>query len=133
MSTSDALPLAAPGMDALRAFAPALAPDRRKGQAGKIAVVGGCAEYTGAPYFAAISALRVGADLAHVFCATAAAPVIKATHRNSSSTPTSWSPLTWTTAGPTRTRAPRARLSSEFARGPWRGTRLRTFSSDATT
>ena len=65
-------------MDALRAFAPALAPDRRKGQAGKIAVVGGCAEYTGAPYFAAISALRVGADLAHVFCATAAAPVIKA-------------------------------------------------------
>ena len=78
MSTSDAPPLAAPGMDALRAFAPALAPDRRKGQAGKIAVVGGCAEYTGAPYFAAISALRVGADLAHVFCATAAAPVIKA-------------------------------------------------------
>ena len=78
MSTSDAPPLAAPGMDALRAFAPALAPDRRKGQAGKIAVVGGCAEYTGAPYFAAISALRVGADLAHVFCAAAAAPVIKA-------------------------------------------------------
>ncbi|XP_075865400.1 ATP-dependent (S)-NAD(P)H-hydrate dehydratase isoform X2 [Microcebus murinus] len=34
--------------------------------------------YTGAPYFAAISALKVGADLSHVFCAREAAPVIKA-------------------------------------------------------
>lgn len=27
--------------------------------AGKIAVIGGCREYTGAPYFAAISALKI--------------------------------------------------------------------------
>ena len=40
-------------------------------------MIGGCAEYTGAPYFAAMAALRCGADLAHVFCAEAAAPVIK--------------------------------------------------------
>ncbi|XP_045833860.1 ATP-dependent (S)-NAD(P)H-hydrate dehydratase isoform X4 [Meles meles] len=33
--------------------------------------------YTGAPYFAAISALKVGADLSHVFCTREAAPVIK--------------------------------------------------------
>lgn len=40
-------------------------------------MVGGCQEYTGAPYFAAISALKVGADLSHVFCTREAAPVIK--------------------------------------------------------
>ncbi|XP_045802690.1 ATP-dependent (S)-NAD(P)H-hydrate dehydratase-like [Trifolium pratense] len=44
---------------------------------GKIAVIGGCREYTGAPYFAAISALKIGADLSHVFCTKDAAPVIK--------------------------------------------------------
>ncbi|KAK1341941.1 hypothetical protein QTO34_016692 [Cnephaeus nilssonii] len=33
--------------------------------------------YTGAPYFAAISALKAGADLSHVFCTREAAPVIK--------------------------------------------------------
>ncbi|KAF3665242.1 ATP-dependent (S)-NAD(P)H-hydrate dehydratase [Capsicum annuum] len=43
----------------------------------KIAVVGGCREYTGAPYFSAISALKIGADLSHVFCTKDAAPVIK--------------------------------------------------------
>ena len=48
-----------------------------KGQAGKIAIVGGSREYTGAPYFAAITALRVGADLSHVFCHPASAPIIK--------------------------------------------------------
>lgn len=31
----------------------------KKGEAGRIGVVGGSLEYTGAPYFAAISALRV--------------------------------------------------------------------------
>jgi len=39
--------------------------------------LGGSVEYTGAPYFAALSALRCGADLAHVFCCASAAPVIK--------------------------------------------------------
>ncbi|XP_067625736.1 ATP-dependent (S)-NAD(P)H-hydrate dehydratase [Eurosta solidaginis] len=50
---------------------------RHKGQAGRIGVIGGSLEYTGAPYFSAISALRVGADLAHVFCQRDAAVVIK--------------------------------------------------------
>lgn len=44
---------------------------------GKVVVVGGCEEYTGAPYFAAYAALKMGADLAHVFCTRGAAPVIK--------------------------------------------------------
>ncbi|KAH7573726.1 hypothetical protein JRO89_XS03G0198700 [Xanthoceras sorbifolium] len=61
----------------LRAISPILDPNRHKGQAGKIAVIGGCREYTGAPYFAAISALKIGADLSHVFCTKDAAPVIK--------------------------------------------------------
>ncbi|KAJ4825758.1 hypothetical protein Tsubulata_029386 [Turnera subulata] len=72
----------------LRAITPVLDPTKHKGQAGKVAVIGGCREYTGAPYFAAISALKIvslilldialtGADLSHVFCTKDAAPVIK--------------------------------------------------------
>ncbi|XP_013727724.2 ATP-dependent (S)-NAD(P)H-hydrate dehydratase isoform X1 [Brassica napus] len=61
----------------LRLVTPSLDLKRHKGQAGKIAVIGGCREYTGAPYFAAISALKIGADLSHVFCTKDAAPVIK--------------------------------------------------------
>ncbi|QHO15357.1 ATP-dependent (S)-NAD(P)H-hydrate dehydratase [Arachis hypogaea] len=61
----------------IRSITPALDPTRHKGQAGKIAVIGGCREYTGAPYFAAISTLKIGADLSHVFCTKDAAPIIK--------------------------------------------------------
>jgi ATP-dependent NAD(P)H-hydrate dehydratase len=64
-------------LPALQHVVPVLAPDRHKGQAGKVAVIGGCREYTGAPYFSAISALKMGADLAHVFCTAGAATVIK--------------------------------------------------------
>lgn len=48
-----------------------------KGQAGKIAVIGGCEDYTGAPFFLAHLAALTGADLSHVICETQAAPVIK--------------------------------------------------------
>lgn len=68
---------AADAESVLRTVTPSLDPKRHKGQAGKIAVIGGCREYTGAPYFAAISALKIGADLSHVFCTKDAAPVIK--------------------------------------------------------
>ncbi|KAL0457259.1 UNVERIFIED_CONTAM: ATP-dependent (S)-NAD(P)H-hydrate dehydratase [Sesamum latifolium] len=61
----------------LKSITPSLDPSKHKGQAGKIAVVGGCREYTGAPYFSAISALKIGADLSHVFCTKDAATVIK--------------------------------------------------------
>ncbi|XP_012412898.1 ATP-dependent (S)-NAD(P)H-hydrate dehydratase isoform X2 [Trichechus manatus latirostris] len=61
----------------VRNIIPPLTTKKYKGQDGRIGVVGGCQEYTGAPYFAAISALKVGADLSHVFCAKEAAPVIK--------------------------------------------------------
>ncbi|KAJ7532924.1 hypothetical protein O6H91_13G025900 [Diphasiastrum complanatum] len=64
-------------LPALQAIVPRLSLGRHKGDAGKIAVVGGCKEYTGAPFFAGISALKMGADLAHVFCSKGAATVIK--------------------------------------------------------
>ncbi|KAM5278804.1 ATP-dependent (S)-NAD(P)H-hydrate dehydratase isoform 3-T3 [Hipposideros larvatus] len=61
----------------VREIIPPLTTKKHKGQDGRIGIVGGCQEYTGAPYFAAISALKVGADLSHVFCTREAAPVIK--------------------------------------------------------
>ncbi|CAH8850747.1 unnamed protein product [Trichobilharzia szidati] len=56
---------------------PQLTDDLHKGQMGRIAIVGGSKEYTGAPYFSAISALHCGADLVHVVCSAASASVIK--------------------------------------------------------
>ncbi|XP_074917595.1 ATP-dependent (S)-NAD(P)H-hydrate dehydratase isoform X6 [Chelonoidis abingdonii] len=61
----------------VRNVIPPLTAKKHKGQDGRIGIVGGCQEYTGAPYFAAISALKVGADLSHVFCTKDAAAVIK--------------------------------------------------------
>uniref|UniRef100_A0A4W3IWZ0 ATP-dependent (S)-NAD(P)H-hydrate dehydratase n=1 Tax=Callorhinchus milii TaxID=7868 RepID=A0A4W3IWZ0_CALMI len=61
----------------VRNIIPPLTQEKHKGQDGKIGIIGGCTEYTGAPYFSAISALKLGADLSHVFCTKEAAPVIK--------------------------------------------------------
>ncbi|XP_023163899.1 ATP-dependent (S)-NAD(P)H-hydrate dehydratase [Drosophila hydei] len=61
-----------------RTIIPKLSNEKYKGQYGRIGVIGGSLEYTGAPYFAAITAMKVGADLSHVFCHTKAAAVIKA-------------------------------------------------------
>ncbi|KAF9073246.1 Ribokinase-like protein [Rhodocollybia butyracea] len=48
-----------------------------KGQSGRVGVLGGALDYTGAPFFAAMSALRFGADLSHVICSPTAAGAIK--------------------------------------------------------
>uniref|UniRef100_A0A0R3PX86 ATP-dependent (S)-NAD(P)H-hydrate dehydratase n=1 Tax=Angiostrongylus costaricensis TaxID=334426 RepID=A0A0R3PX86_ANGCS len=48
-----------------------------KGSCGKLGVIGGSIEYTGAPFFAAISALKLGADIVHVMCAPEAVSSIK--------------------------------------------------------
>lgn len=56
---------------------PPLAPSAHKGQAGRIGVIGGSLEYTGAPYFSASTTLRMGGDLAHIFCMREAALAIK--------------------------------------------------------
>lgn len=64
-------------LEMARSIVPPLTHQLYKGLCGRIAVIGGCKEYTGAPYFAAISAMKVGADLGFVICAKEAAPVIK--------------------------------------------------------
>ena len=48
-----------------------------KGENGVVGVIGGSFEYTGAPYYSAISALKTGSDLSQVFCHTEAAIPIK--------------------------------------------------------
>ncbi|XP_077984226.1 ATP-dependent (S)-NAD(P)H-hydrate dehydratase-like [Glandiceps talaboti] len=61
----------------VKSVIPPLSSDKHKGQAGRVATIGGSRDYTGAPYFAALSALRLGCDLSHVFCTSDASPVIK--------------------------------------------------------
>ncbi|KAH8803233.1 Ribokinase-like protein [Xylogone sp. PMI_703] len=48
-----------------------------KGQMGRIAVIGGSEDYTGAPYFSAMASARLGCDMSHVICEPQAAQVIK--------------------------------------------------------
>ncbi|RDB23663.1 ATP-dependent (S)-NAD(P)H-hydrate dehydratase [Hypsizygus marmoreus] len=61
----------------LKQLIPPLNGTLHKGQSGRVGVLGGALDYTGAPYFAAISALRFGADLSHVICSPTAAGAIK--------------------------------------------------------
>lgn len=56
---------------------PELSLQSHKGQLGRVAIIGGSQEYTGAPYFSAMAALRTGVDLVHVFCDQSASFVIK--------------------------------------------------------
>ena len=48
-----------------------------KGSSGRVGILGGSARYTGAPYYAAMASLKVGADLAFCFCAEEAAIPLK--------------------------------------------------------
>uniref|UniRef100_A0A0K0FXW3 ATP-dependent (S)-NAD(P)H-hydrate dehydratase n=1 Tax=Strongyloides venezuelensis TaxID=75913 RepID=A0A0K0FXW3_STRVS len=61
----------------VKVLLPVLSPCYRKGDCGKIAVIGGSEEYTGAPYFSAITLLKIGCDLSFVICTKEAAPIIK--------------------------------------------------------
>lgn len=61
----------------LSSLLPQLSTKNRKGDNGRIGVIGGSFEFTGAPYFTAMSALKTGADMAHIFCAKSAAVPIK--------------------------------------------------------
>ncbi|KAH9072101.1 Ribokinase-like protein [Lactarius deliciosus] len=61
----------------IRKIIPPLDGTLHKGQSGRVGVLGGALDYTGAPFFAAISAQRVGVDLSHVICSPTAAGAIK--------------------------------------------------------
>jgi ATP-dependent NAD(P)H-hydrate dehydratase len=56
---------------------PPLSAELHKGQAGRVAVVGGCLDYTGAPFFSAMSSMRLGSDMSHNLCEPSAGAVIK--------------------------------------------------------
>ncbi|XP_049851458.1 ATP-dependent (S)-NAD(P)H-hydrate dehydratase-like [Schistocerca gregaria] len=60
-----------------RACVPRLSGKYHKGQFGRIAVVGGSLEYSGAPHFAATAGARAGADVAYIVCCKSAATSIK--------------------------------------------------------
>ncbi|PWN89019.1 Ribokinase-like protein [Acaromyces ingoldii] len=61
----------------VRQLIPPLSSELHKGQAGRVGIVGGSADYTGAPYFAAMSSMRLGADMSHNICEPSAGDVIK--------------------------------------------------------
>lgn len=56
---------------------PPLLPKFHKGQNGRVCIIGGCEDYTGAPYFSANATALMGCDMTHVICERDAAPVIK--------------------------------------------------------
>ena len=65
-------------VDLLRAhIIPSLRRPSFKGAHGKLLVVGGCEMYTGAPFFAASTALKCGVDIATIACTASAAAAIK--------------------------------------------------------
>ncbi|KAL7030549.1 hypothetical protein ACKWTF_006704 [Chironomus riparius] len=64
-------------MERAKKIVPKLTNDMHKGEAGRIGIIGGSLEYTGAPYYAGIAALKVGCDLVHIFCPQSAALAIK--------------------------------------------------------
>ncbi|CAK7271465.1 hypothetical protein SEPCBS57363_004634 [Sporothrix epigloea] len=60
-----------------RQLVPPMLSSFHKGQLGRVGVIGGSENYTGAPYFSAMASARLGCDLSHVICTPAAAAVIK--------------------------------------------------------
>ena len=61
-----------------RCILPLDAETSHKGSSGRVGVLGGSALYTGAPYYASMSALQTGADLVTLWTAAEAAPALKA-------------------------------------------------------
>ena len=68
---------ARPVLSELRAIIPPLLPEFHKGQCGRVGVIGGCREYTGAPFFASMASMRLGCDMSFTMCDPVAAPTIK--------------------------------------------------------
>lgn len=61
----------------VKAIIPPLSPGLHKGQAGRTVVIGGSENYTGAPYYACLSSMLLGADMGHIICEARAGPILK--------------------------------------------------------
>jgi len=61
----------------VKTFISPLSFDAHKGEGGRVGVIGGSRDYSGAPFYSAISALKTGADLSHIFCCESASSAIK--------------------------------------------------------
>lgn len=61
----------------VRQMIPPMLEKFHKGQLGRVGVIGGSEDYTGAPYFSAMASARLGCDMSHVICTPTAAQVIK--------------------------------------------------------
>ncbi|SNX83706.1 probable ATP-dependent (S)-NAD(P)H-hydrate dehydratase [Melanopsichium pennsylvanicum] len=64
-------------MNSVKCIIPALSNQLHKGQAGRIGIVGGSKDYTGAPFFASMSSMRFGCDMSYTICTPEAGSVIK--------------------------------------------------------
>lgn len=61
----------------MKSIIPQLSHSLHKGQAGRVGVVGGSRDYTGAPYYSSMASMRLGADMSHTICEPSAGDVIK--------------------------------------------------------
>lgn len=60
-----------------RRIVPPMLESFHKGQLGRVAVIGGSEDYTGAPYFSAMASAKLGCDMSHIICDPGAGAVIK--------------------------------------------------------
>ncbi|KAK1148681.1 hypothetical protein N8T08_008566 [Aspergillus melleus] len=64
-------------LNKVRRIVPPLLEKFHKGQQGRVAVIGGSADFTGAPYFSSMASAKLGCDMSHVICERSAATVVK--------------------------------------------------------
>ncbi|PFH61051.1 hypothetical protein XA68_18312 [Ophiocordyceps unilateralis] len=64
-------------LDRVRRMIPPLLNKFHKGQLGRVGVIGGSVDYTGAPFFSAMASARLGCDMSHVICTPGAGAVVK--------------------------------------------------------
>ncbi|CBQ70889.1 conserved hypothetical protein [Sporisorium reilianum SRZ2] len=64
-------------MQSVKRIIPPLSSAKHKGQAGRIGIVGGSRDYTGAPFFASMASMRFGCDMSYTICTPEAGNVIK--------------------------------------------------------
>lgn len=63
MASQDMSPATKEILSRVRQLVPPMLDTFHKGQLGRVAVIGGSEDYTGAPYFSAMASARLGCDL----------------------------------------------------------------------